>query len=73
MHVCSVVSDSAILWTVASQAPLSKGFSRQEYQSGLPFSSPGDLPNPGIELTSLVSPAVEDKCFFNQLSHPMYV
>ena len=36
-------------WTVALQAPLSVGFSRQEYWSGLPFPSPGDLPNPGIE------------------------
>ena len=36
-------------WTVAHQAPSSKGFSRQEYWSGLPFPSPGDLPNPGIE------------------------
>ena len=36
-------------WTVAYQAPLSVGFSRQEYWSGLPFPSPGDLPNPGIE------------------------
>ena len=36
-------------WTVAYQAPLSMGFSRQEYWSGLPFPSPGDLPNPGIE------------------------
>ena len=35
-------------WTVALQAPLSMGFSRQEYWSGLPFPSPGDLPNPGI-------------------------
>ena len=35
--------------TRAHQAPLSMGFSRQEYQSGLPFSSPGDLPDPGIE------------------------
>ena len=37
------------LWTVACQASLSMGFSRQEYWSGLPFSSPGDLPNPGIK------------------------
>ena len=37
------------LWTVAHQAPLSMGFSRQEYWNGLPFFSPGDLPNPGIE------------------------
>ena len=36
-------------WTVAHQAPLSVGFARQESWSGLPFSSPGDLPNPGIE------------------------
>ena len=36
-------------WTVAYQAPLSMGFSRQEYWSGLPLPSPGDLPNPGIE------------------------
>ena len=36
-------------WTVAHQAPSSKGFSRQEYWSGLPFPSPGDRPNPGIE------------------------
>ena len=39
----------AIPWTVACQAPLSMGFSRQEYWNGLPFPSPGDLPNPGIE------------------------
>ena len=39
----------AILWTVACQAPLSIGFSRQKYCSGLPFPSPGDLPDPGIE------------------------
>ena len=36
-------------WTVARQAPLCMGFSRQEYWSGLPFPSPGDLPSPGIE------------------------
>ena len=36
-------------WTIARQAPLSMGFSRQEYWSGLPFPSPGDPPNPGIE------------------------
>ena len=39
----------AALWTVAHQAPLSMGFSRQEYCNGLPFPSPEDLPNPGIE------------------------
>ena len=36
-------------WTVAQQAPLSMGFSRQEYWGGLPFPPPGDLPTPGIE------------------------
>ena len=41
-------------WTVAHQAPPSMGFSRQEYWSGLPFLSPGDLPNPGIEPRSPV-------------------
>ena len=40
-------------WTVACQAPLSMGFSRQESWSGLPFPSPGDLPDPGIEPGSL--------------------
>ena len=39
-------------WTIAYQGPLSMGFSRQEYWSGLPFPSPGDLPNPGIESRS---------------------
>ena len=44
--------------TVALQAPLSMGFSRQEYWSGLPFPTPGDLSNPGIKPTSLTSPAL---------------
>ena len=43
------MSDSATPWTTAYQAPPSTGFSKQEYWSGLPFPSPGDLPNPGIE------------------------
>ena len=43
----------ATLWTVAHQASLSMGFSRQEYWSGLPFPSPGDLPNPGVKPASL--------------------
>ena len=47
------VSDSfATPWTIARQSPLSVGFSRQEYQSGLPFASPGDLPDAGIEPAS---------------------
>ena len=54
----SVVSHLfATPWTVARQAPLSVGFSRQGYWSGLPFPSPGDLPNPGMECASLMSPA----------------
>ena len=44
------------LWTVACQAPLSIGFSRQEYWSGLPCPHPGDLPNPGVKPMSLTSP-----------------
>ena len=44
-------------WTVVPQAPLSMGFSRQEYWSGLPCPSPEDLPNPGMESASLMSPA----------------
>ena len=44
----SVVADSFDPWAVTCQAPLSMGFSRQQYWSGLPFLSPGDLPDPGI-------------------------
>ena len=50
-------------WTVAHQAPLSTGFSRQEYWSGLPFPPPGALPNPGIEPGSLESPALAGEFF----------
>ena len=53
-----VVLTFATTWTIAGQAPLSKGFPRQEYWSGLPFPSPGDLPIPGIDPASLVSPAL---------------
>ena len=49
---------SATPWTVARQAPLSMGFSRQEYWSGLPFLSPGDLPDLRIKPASLTSPAL---------------
>ena len=44
-------------WTIAYKAPLSTEFSRQEYWSGLPLPSPGDLPDPGIEPRSLTLPA----------------
>ena len=57
----SVVFDSfATTWTVACQAPPPVGFSRQEHGSGLPFPSPGDLPDPGIEP---VSPALVGRFF----------
>ena len=49
----------ATLWTVAHQAALSMGFSRQELWSGLTFPSPGDLSNPGIEPASPVFPALQ--------------
>ena len=51
------------LWTVACQAPLFMGFSRQEYWSRLPCSPPGDLPDPGIEPTSLTCPALAGRFF----------
>ena len=53
----------ATLWTVALQAPLSMGFSRQEYWSGLPCASPGNFPDPGIKLTSLTSPDLTGRFF----------
>ena len=49
--------------TVAHQAPLSVGFSRQKYCSGLPFPSPGDLSDLGIEPVSLMSPALAGRFF----------
>ena len=53
----------ATLWTVAHQAPLSIGFSRQEYQSGLLCPPPGDSPNPGIKPASFRSPALSGLFF----------
>ena len=50
-------------WTVVHQAPLSMGFPRKEYWSGLPFPPPGHLPDPGIKPTSPVSPAVAGGIF----------
>ena len=50
-------------WTAARQAPLSMEFSRQEYWSGLPFSSPEDLPDPGTEPGSLTSLALVGEFF----------
>ena len=61
-HFCYVLL-FATLWTVAHQAPLSKGFSRQEYWSGLPCPPPVELPKPGIKSVSLASPALAGKFF----------
>ena len=63
MHACSLSCFSCVRvfatpWAVARQAALSMEFSRQEYWSGLPYTPPGDLPNPGIKPTSLTSPAL---------------
>ena len=74
MHAClitSVVSDSAILWTVNCQPHLSMEFSRQGYWSGLPLSPPGDLPNSGIEPESPAPPALQaDSLPLNQWGGP---
>ena len=67
--VWAVLSHFSHIWlfatlpTVASQAPLSMGFSRQEYWSGLPRPPPGDLPDPGFEHASLTSPALAGRFF----------
>ena len=65
MHVCvlSHVQLFAAPRTVAHQTPLSMEFSRQEYWSRLPFPSPGDFPNPEIELMSPVSPTLAGEFF----------
>ena len=52
-----------ILWTLTFQAPLSMGFFRQEYWSGLPCPSPGDLPDPGTEPPPLMSPLLAGRFF----------
>ena len=57
VKLLSRVQLPATPWTAAHQAPLSMGFPRQEYWSGLPFPSPGDLPHPGVKPASPVSPA----------------
>ena len=61
--MCSVVSDSVTPWVAVFQAPLSMGFSRQEYWNGLPFPSPVDLPNPGMEPAFSMSPALAGEFF----------
>ena len=54
----------SVAWTASCQAPLSMGFSRQNYWSRLPFPPPGDLPDPEMEPTSLASPALAGGFFF---------
>ena len=61
----SVVSDSATPWTLARQDPLSMGLSQQEHYSGLPFPTPGNLSDSGIEPTFLASPVLTDRFFTN--------
>ena len=62
----SVMSDYfEMTWAVALQAPFSMGFSKQEYWSGLPFPSPGDLPNPRIESGSPTLQADSVPCFYH--------
>ena len=65
MCVCahSVMSGSVNPWTIACPPPLSMKFSKQENESGLPFPTPGDLPNPGIKPVSPVSPALAGRFF----------
>ena len=58
MHVVSRVLLLVTPWTIDRQATLSMEFSRQEYWSGLPFPTPGNLPDPGVEPVSLVFPAL---------------
>ena len=64
--VCEL-SFSATPWTVAHQAPMSMELLRQKYWSGLPFPSPGDLPDPGIELSSPASPSLTSGFFIPEL------
>ena len=61
------------LWTVAHQAPLSMGFSKQEHWSRLPCPSPGDLPGPGIKPASLMSPALAIGFFTTNATWEAYI
>ena len=63
----------ATLWTAALQAPLSMGFSRQEYWSGLPSPPPGDLPDPGIKPRSPASPALQDSLPTETSGKPLFL
>ena len=63
VHMSNCVRLFVTPWTIACQPPLSRRFSRQEYWSGLPFASPGDLPDLGVELMSPASPVLADRFF----------
>ena len=73
-HACvlSYIRLFATLWTVASQAPLSMGLSRQGYCSGLPFPPPGDFPDPGIKVMSLASPGLQETYHLNHRESPKF-
>ena len=70
--VASVMSDSVAMWTVACQAPLSMGFSKQEYQSGLPCSSSGDLTDQGSN-PCIMSPALTGRFFTTSATREAYI
>jgi len=76
-RACSVIQLCLILYDLRDcslPAPLSMGFPRQEYWNGLPFPPPGDLPNPGTEPASPVSPALAGRFFTTEpAGKPMYV
>ena len=64
--MCAVLSRARLLvtaWTVAHRVSLCMEFSRLEYWCGLPFPIPGDLPDPGVEPVSLMSPALAGRFF----------
>ena len=64
----SRVQLSVTPWIIAHEAPLSMGFCRQEYWSELPCSPPGDLPDPGIKPTSLMSPPLAGRFFTTNIT-----
>ena len=68
-HVCLFAAP----WAIGHQAPLSTGFPRQEYWSGLPFHTPEDLLNSGIEPTSLMSPALAGRFFTTSATCEAYI
>ena len=65
---CCCVWLFVTLWTAAQRAPLSMGFSRQEYWNGLPCARPGDLPHPGIESVFFMSPSLAGRFFTTSIT-----